>query len=161
MRVAGEIAPLVLIAADVALLGLAVAIAPLAVTAMVRGMRRRGEEEPGLPVRRCMRCGRAWEAVPGTRSSRAGAWVRRALRRRLRSKWRDPPAWTAGTWNRCPNCLSGRVRSSRLSDPAFDDLLVEQAAADRAATTGVSRLGVTALVLGALLIVVGIAAALL
>jgi hypothetical protein len=163
MRVAGEIAPLILIAADVLLLGAVLAGLAWAVGRVLHTMWRSADEEPAdLPVRRCIDCRQGWRASPSARMTRVGGWCRRLVRRALTAADREPPRWSVPVaWNRCPSCLSTRVRLSRLSGDEHEAAIRAEAAAVRAQARRASRQVRVALVVGVGLICIAILVALI
>lgn len=101
-----------LLALDVLLLALVVWLVLRTVVRVVLRFRRR-TREPAYTVRRCDACRMTWQAEPGVGHSRVELLVRRAERRRARAGARPARSWAkARGWDRCPNCLSGRVRTS-------------------------------------------------
>ena len=101
-----------LLAVDVLLLALVVWLVLRTLVRVVLRLRRRGRE-PAYALRRCDACRMTWQAEPGVDRSRVELLVHRAERRRARAGARQARSWAeARGWNRCPSCLSGRVRTS-------------------------------------------------
>ncbi len=99
-----------LLALDVLLLAYVLTVV---VRVLVRGTRRVRRRERQLVVRRCDGCRLAWQGEPGVDYGRLELLLRRRARRRARAKPTAAPAWAkARGWNRCPSCLSTRVRTS-------------------------------------------------
>lgn len=68
----------------------------------------------GARKRRCDDCRSGWVGEPGTDSSVIALRLRRASRRRAKSKGRPVPEWAERRgWERCPSCFSTNVRDSR------------------------------------------------
>lgn len=77
----------------------------------LRGARPAGSTERVL--RRCDACGVGWKGAPGEDASVPVLKLRRRTRRRTRANKKDTPAWARRRgWNRCPSCLSTKVRTS-------------------------------------------------
>ncbi|MDT7537976.1 MAG: hypothetical protein QOI82_1561 [Actinomycetota bacterium] len=162
MDAQSDAAPLLLIAADVVLLGLLLSVAIFALGRVVRFLRDDDDAFEELPVRRCVVCGVGWRAPASRRSTWVGGWLRRRVRRAASRMDRDASAWALlPAYNRCPSCLSTRVRLSRLSGPEHEQALIDEAAAVRSRAKRGGRYGKAALVIGAGLLAIGIGAALL
>ncbi len=100
------------LALDVLLLALVLSLLGRAVVRAVRRYRRRGRT-PELVVRRCDACRLAWKGEPGVDYGRLELLARRRERRRARAQARPAKEWAkARGWDRCPACLSTRVRTS-------------------------------------------------
>ena len=88
---------------------------PWGLTALLAlGRRVLPRARPESVQRRCDRCRRSWQAIPGRELSGVGLRLRRRARRRARdrgvetaSSWSRPQGWS-----RCPSCLSRRIRTS-------------------------------------------------
>lgn len=105
---------MLLLAADLLLVAvLLYAVGRALLHGLARLRRRRRQTEPQLVTRRCDACHLAWQGEPGVDLGRVELLVRRAERRRARAAARQPRPWAkARGWDRCPSCLSTRVRTS-------------------------------------------------
>ena len=110
--------------------------------------RRLRSRVPAYTVRRCDACRMTWQAEPDVDSTRLLLLVRRRERRRARAGARPAKGWAkARGWNRCPSCLSARVRTSGdggRSEEA-DSRLSLEAVGYFVTTSGIVLVGVAAL----------------
>ena len=137
----------VLLALDVLLLALVACLIGRSAFRLARRLRRRSRVAT-FTVRRCDACRMTWQGEPGVDPGRLELLLRRRERRRARARARPARGWAkARGWDRCPSCLSTRVRTSgdgqRVAE--VDSRLSLQAVGYLVTTTGVLLVGAAAL----------------
>jgi hypothetical protein len=141
-----DIAAVVLLALDVLVVAFVVTLLLRVVVRAVQRYRRRNRV-PAYAVRRCDACRMSWQAEPGVDHGRVELLLRRRERRRARGAARPAKGWAkARGWNRCPSCLSTRVRTSGDGSRTeeVDTRLSLEAVGYLATATGASLLAVAA-----------------